>query len=136
MHITGTANPVKVLCLSRRGSDERYVSVFAVRCGTAWVAAREWQACDRSEHGSGVLRGRYGAVAGYPFRAERRLIGADHFVTQYRMSAATPDGRRIVCEGADVFAVEDGFREAQGHYLDWPAIQQQLGADTASIAAI
>ena len=45
--------------------------------------------------------------------------------------ATTPDGRRLVCDGADVFAVENGQVARKDTYLDWPALQQQLTPETA-----
>jgi hypothetical protein len=54
-------------------------------------------------------------------RFERSVVYIErsHFVTQYQMSATTPDGRQIVCDGADVFAVADGFVRRKDTYLDW-----------------
>jgi ketosteroid isomerase-like protein len=69
------------------------------------------------------------------FERSAVYIGDDHFVTQYRMSATTPDGRQLVCDGADVFAVENGQVARKDTYLDWPGLQQQLVADAASAAS-
>ncbi|MGZ4315799.1 MAG: hypothetical protein ACXVRS_08185 [Gaiellaceae bacterium] len=52
------------------------------------------------------------------------------------MSATTPDGRRIVSDGADVFAVDEGLVARKDSYFDWPAIQQQLATDVGSAAAV
>jgi ketosteroid isomerase-like protein len=73
---------------------------------------------------------------GIRFERSAVYIGADHFVTQYRMSATTPDGRRIVCDGADVFAVEEGLVARKDSYFDWAAIQQQLATDVGAAAAV
>jgi hypothetical protein len=56
-------------------------------------------------------------------------------VTQYRMSVTTPDGRQIACDGADVFAIENGKVTRKDTYLDWPALQQQLAPEAASAAS-
>jgi uncharacterized protein (TIGR02246 family) len=61
-------------------------------------------------------------------------IGDDHFVTQYRMSATAPDGRRLVCDGADVFTVRGGQVARKDTYLDWPALQQQFAPEAATAA--
>ena len=68
------------------------------------------------------------ALAQWPdlsFERTQVYIGEHHFVSQYRMSA-TAEGRRIVCDGVDVFAVNGGKIARKDTYLDWPAIQQQL----------
>jgi hypothetical protein len=41
------------------------------------------------------------------FDRKRVHIGSRHFVSEYEMSATT-EGREIVCDGVDVFSVEDG----------------------------
>jgi ketosteroid isomerase-like protein len=61
------------------------------------------------------------------FDRKRVHIGADHFVSEYEM-AATAGGREIVCDGVDVFSVRDGQVARKDTYLDWAAVQQQLGA--------
>jgi len=48
--------------------------------------------------------------------------------------SATAEGRPIVCDGVDVFAVDDGKVARKDTYLDWPAIQEQL-AQTAPASA-
>ena len=55
-------------------------------------------------------------------------IGAEHFVSEYEMSATTAEGQLLVCDGADVFAVDDGRVARKDTYLDWPALQQQQAA--------
>jgi ketosteroid isomerase-like protein len=70
------------------------------------------------------------ALAQWPdlsFERTQVYFGEQHFVSQYRMSATSED-RRIVCDGADVFAVNGGKIARKDTYLDWPAIQQQLAA--------
>jgi ketosteroid isomerase-like protein len=59
-------------------------------------------------------------------------FGDRHFVTQYRMSGTGADGGSFSCEGADVFAVENGRIARKDSYLDWPALQQQLAGGPAS----
>lgn len=70
------------------------------------------------------------ALARWPdlsFERTQVYLGESHFVSQYRMSATT-EGHLIVCDGVDVFAVEDGKIARKDTYLDWPAIQEQLSA--------
>jgi ketosteroid isomerase-like protein len=62
------------------------------------------------------------------FEKSRVHIGEGHFVSEYRMSA-TADGMPISCDGVDVIAVADGRIARKDTYLDWPAIQQQLGPE-------
>ena len=69
------------------------------------------------------------------FEKSRVYIGDGHFVSEYEMSA-TSDGKRITCDGVDVIAVTDGRIARKDTYLDWPAIQRQLGPElTASLTA-
>jgi len=63
------------------------------------------------------------------FERKRVHVGAGHFVSEYEMSATTPDGRRLVCDGADLFTVRDGRVARKDTYLDWPAIQRQLAGE-------
>ena len=73
------------------------------------------------------------ALAQWPdlsFERTQVYLGEGHFVSQYRMSA-TAEGRPIVCDGVDVFAVVDGKVARKDTYLDWPAIQQQLAPASA-----
>ncbi len=66
------------------------------------------------------------------FEKSRVYIGDGHFVSEYQMSGST-EGKRFVCDGVDVIVVEDGRIARKDTYLDWPALQQQLGAElTAS----
>jgi ketosteroid isomerase-like protein len=69
-----------------------------------------------------------GALAEWPdirFDRKRVHIGAGHFVSEYEMSVTTTDGQLLVCDGVDVFAVDDGLVARKDTYLDWPALQQQ-----------
>jgi len=79
--------------------------------------------------GSAATRAAFAAgIAQYPdirFERKRVHIGESHFVSEYELSA-TMEGRRILCDGVDIFAVEDGLVARKDTYLDWPAIQQQL----------
>ena len=69
------------------------------------------------------------------FEKSRVYIGDGHFVSEYQMSA-TSDGKSITCDGVDVIAVTDGRIARKDTYLDWSAIQQQLGPElTASLTA-
>ena len=129
------------------------VQELAVRYGAAWaehdldkIMAMHTDDTVFHLHGSGepaigqaAVREAFAVgMAQWPdIRFERSAVytGADHFITQYRISATTPDGRRILCDGADVFAIEDGFVKRKDTYLDWPALQQQLATDVASAAA-
>jgi ketosteroid isomerase-like protein len=77
------------------------------------------------------------ALAQWPdlgFERTQVYFGDRHFVSQYRMSA-TAEGRRIVCDGVDVFAVEDGKISRKDTYLDWPAIQDQLAPPAPTTAS-
>jgi ketosteroid isomerase-like protein len=130
------------------------VQELAVRYGAAWaehdldaIMAMHTDDTVFHLHGSGepaigraAVREAFAAgMAQWPdIRFERSAvhIGADHFVTQYRMSATTPDGRSIVCDGADVFAIEEGLVARKDSYFDWPALQQQLATAAASEAAV
>ena len=69
------------------------------------------------------------------FVKTRVYIGDGHFVSEYQMSA-TADGKEITCDGVDVIAVADGLIARKDTYLDWPAIQQQIGPElTTSLTA-
>lgn len=117
---------------------------LAVRYGTAW-AQRDVEAIlalhteDTVFHlhggaepaaGLAATRDAFAAsLADWPDLAFERtnvLFGDRHFVSQYRMSA-TAEGRRIECDGVDVFLVASGKIARKDTYLDWPAIQSQLG---------
>jgi ketosteroid isomerase-like protein len=65
------------------------------------------------------------------FERKRVHIGLDHFVSEYEVSA-TKDGREIVCDGVDVFSVQDGLVTRKDSYLDLAAVQRQLGELAAS----
>jgi uncharacterized protein (TIGR02246 family) len=128
------------------------VQELAVRYGAAWaehdldaVMAMHTDDVVFHLHGGGepavgraAVREAFAAgMAQWPdIHFERTAVytGDDHFVTQYRMSATTPDGRRLVCAGADVFAVENGLVARKDTYLDWPALQHQLAREAASAA--
>jgi hypothetical protein len=78
------------------------------------------------------------ALAQWPdirFERKRVHIGEGHFVSEYEMSA-TSDGHLITCDGVDVIAVDGGLVARKDTYLDWPAIQRQLGEPTEPTAAI
>jgi ketosteroid isomerase-like protein len=68
------------------------------------------------------------------FERKRVYIGAGHFVSEYQMSATNAEGQLLVCDGVDVFAVNDGRVARKDTYLDWPALQEQQGA--AQVTAI
>jgi len=127
---------------------------LAVRYGAAW-AGRELDAIMAMHtddtvfhlHGGGApaigrnaTRAAFAAaLAEWPdirFDRKRVYIGAGHFVSEYEMSATTADGQLLVCDGVDVFAVEDGRVARKDTYLDWPALQQQqAGASVSAISA-
>ena len=65
------------------------------------------------------------------FDKSRVHIGKRHFVSEYQMSA-TADGKQITCDGVDVITVTDGRVARKDTYLDWPAIQRQLGPELTS----
>jgi len=62
-------------------------------------------------------------------------IGDEHFVSEYQMSG-TSEGKRFTCDGVDVITVTDGRIARKDTYLDWTAIQRQLGTEPiASLTA-
>jgi ketosteroid isomerase-like protein len=67
------------------------------------------------------------------FERKRVHIGPGHFVSEYEMSVSK-DGREIVCDGVDVFAVQDALVARKDSYLDWAAVQRQLNELVASPA--
>jgi ketosteroid isomerase-like protein len=119
---------------------------LALRYGAAWAAhdleAIMFMHTDDTVfhlHGGGepavglaATRAAFAAAASqWPdirFDKSRVHIGDEHFVSEYQMSA-TADGKQITCDGVDVIAVTDGRIARKDTYLDWPAIQQQLGQD-------
>ena len=60
------------------------------------------------------------------FAKRRVYIGTGHFVSEYEVSGSS-EGERCACDGVDVIAVVDGRVARKDTYLDWPAMQQQLG---------
>jgi ketosteroid isomerase-like protein len=68
------------------------------------------------------------------FEKTRVYIGANHFVSEYEMSGSS-DGKSFTCDGVDVIAVTDGRVARKDTYLDWPAIERQLGAEEAVVSA-
>jgi ketosteroid isomerase-like protein len=69
------------------------------------------------------------------FEKSRVYIGDGHFVSEYQMSGSS-QGKRFTCDGVDVIAVVDGRISRKDTYLDWTAIQRQLGTElTASQTA-
>jgi steroid delta-isomerase-like uncharacterized protein len=122
-------------------SDE--IQQLAVRYGAAWatgdvdaIVALHTEDTVFHLHGGSepavglaATRAAFAAsLAEWPDLAFERtnvLFGDRHFVSQYRMSATT-EGRRIECDGVDVFLVEDGKIARKDTYLDWPAVQAQV----------
>ena len=123
---------------------------LAVRYGAAW-AERDLDAIMAMHtedtvfhlHGGGepaigrrATRAAFAAaLAEWPdirFDRKRVHIGAGHFVSEYEMSATTPDGQLLVCDGVDVFAVDEDRVARKDTYLDWPALQQQQAAGPVS----
>jgi len=88
--------------------------------------------------GRGATRKAFAAaLAEWPdirFDRKRVHIGAEHFVSEYEMSATTAEGQLLVCDGVDVFAVAEDRVARKDTYLDWPALQQQQAA--GSVAAV
>jgi ketosteroid isomerase-like protein len=68
------------------------------------------------------------------FEKTRVYIGANHFVSEYEMSGSS-DGKSFTCDGVDVIAVTDGRVARKDTYLDWPAIERQIGAVEAAVTA-
>ncbi len=60
------------------------------------------------------------------FEQQALHVGEDHFVTQYVLSGTT-FGRRIICEGVDVFTVRDDKIVRKDTYVDLPKYFRQLG---------
>jgi steroid delta-isomerase-like uncharacterized protein len=123
---------------------------LAVRYGAAW-AARDLDAIMAMHtddtvfhlHGGGepaigrvATREAFAAgLAQWPdirFDRKRVYIGEGHFVSKYEMSATTAEGQPLVCDGVDVFAIEDGRVARKDTYLDWPAIQRQRAGEPVS----
>jgi steroid delta-isomerase-like uncharacterized protein len=127
------------------------VQELAVRYGAAWAdhdldAVMAMHAEDTVFHlhggaepavGLSAVREAFAdAMTQWPdirFDRKRVHIGSGHFVSEYEMSA-TQDGRRIVCDGVDVFTIEDGLVARKDTYLDLAGVQRQLG-DIASTPA-
>ncbi len=126
---------------------------LAIRYGAAWAehdldAIMSMHSDDTVFHlhgggepavGLAATRAAFAAAASqWPdirFEKSRVYIGDGHFVSEYEMSA-TSDGKRISCDGVDVIAVTDGRIARKDTYLDWPAIQRQLGPElTTSVTA-
>ena len=68
------------------------------------------------------------------FEKTRVYIGANHFVSEYEMSGSS-DGKSFSCDGVDVIAVTDGRVARKDTYLDWPALERQLGTQPAVVSA-
>lgn len=67
------------------------------------------------------------------FERRRVMFGSDHFVTEYEMSG-TADGKRFVCDGADVFTLRDGLIARKDSYVDWLSFQRQVDIDPAAVS--
>ena len=124
------------------------IQELALRYGAAWaehdldaIMAMHTEDTVFHLHGGGepavglaATRAAFAAAASqWPdirFEKTRVYIGDGHFVSEYQMSA-TADGKEITCDGVDVIAVADGLIARKDTYLDWPAIQQQLGSQGA-----
>ena len=127
---------------------------LAVRYGAAW-AGRDLDAImvmhtdDTVFHlhgggepaiGRGATREAFAAAlaawSDIRFDRKRVHIGAEHFVSEYEMSATTVEGQFLVCDGVDVFAVVDGRVARKDTYLGWAALQQQQArVETSAISA-
>jgi predicted ester cyclase len=60
------------------------------------------------------------------FEQQAVHFGEEHFVTRYVLSGTT-FGRRIVCEGVDVFTVRDDKIVRKDSYVDMAKYFRQLG---------
>jgi hypothetical protein len=69
---------------------------------------------------------------GYCVAAIPSNIGDGHFVSEYQMTGSS-QGKRFVCDGVDVIAVAEGRIARKDTYLDWPAVQRQLGPDLKAL---
>lgn len=129
--------------------DPADVQVLAVRYGAAWAAhdvdaIMALHSDDTVFHLHGGNEPAVGwtatrdafikAMEEWPdlrFERKRVHIGSGHFVSEYEMSVSK-DGREIVCDGVDVFSVRGGLVARKDTYLDWAAVQRQLGELAAS----
>ena len=128
------------------------IQELAARYGAAWAAhdldaimALHTDATVFHLHGGGepavglaATREAFAAaVAQSPdirFEKSRVYIGANHFVSEYEMSGSS-EGKSFSCDGVDVIAVTDGRVARKDTYLDWPAIERQLGTEEAVVSA-
>ena len=62
------------------------------------------------------------------FELKRAHFGAEHFVTEYKMSG-TAERKAFTISGADVFTMRDGLVSRKDSYVDWLAYQRQVGID-------
>jgi ketosteroid isomerase-like protein len=134
---------------TRRSRMSAEVQDLAVRYGAAW-AAHDLDAIlalhteDTVFHlhgdaepavGPAAVREAFAsALEQWPdlrFERKRVYIGSGHFVSEYEMTA-TEDGREVVCDGVDVFSVRDGMVARKDTYLDWAAVQRQIGESAAT----
>ena len=67
-----------------------------------------------------------GLVPDLHFGAKRAYLGAGHLLLEYEMSG-TAGGSPLICDGADVIAVQDGLVARKDTYLDLAAYQRQAG---------
>jgi len=67
------------------------------------------------------------------FEPIRVMFGADHFVSEYRMSG-TAHGKPFACDGVDVFTLRDGLIARKNSYVDWLAYQRQVGMDLVGVS--
>ena len=49
--------------------------------------------------------------------------------------SGSSEGKHFSCDGVDVIAVTDGRVARKDTYLDWPAIERQLGTQAALVSA-
>ncbi len=85
--------------------------------------------------GRDAVRGAIAAVFDQSpdIRFEKRRVhfGEDHFVSEYEVSG-TFNGKPFACEGIDVFILRDGLIARKDTYMDWLAVQGQVGLDLAA----
>jgi ketosteroid isomerase-like protein len=78
-----------------------------------------------------AIAGVFGQSPDLRFEKRRVHFGEDHFVSEYDVSG-TFAGKPFACDGVDVFTLRDGLIARKDTYMDWLAIQGQVGIDLAA----
>ena len=76
-----------------------------------------------------AIAGVFGQSPDLRFEKRRVHFGDDHFVSEYDVSVYFFGGRPFTCEGVDVFTLRDGLVARKDTYMDWLAVQGQIGID-------